>query len=205
MAKHEIIGGENRDIGELLLKKCELDVRNNLTLNLLDIYMLISIIETYLANIGDSIPINKVTLRSIGNIYKQRNWDRNDGLFGQCFERAVYNCILTNKDNITDWIKIFLSELDHFDDEENIEVILWGNEKGNWVYDENKHLGLSLIKDSDFIEINNISYNFKKVLNEISIRSKAYGGLGKADLFVKQKNSHYWYGVSVKLNVEDLY
>ena len=79
-----------------------------------------------------------------------------------------------------------------------IEVILWGDEKGSWIKNTETNFTLAIILDSDKI------YNFKEVLKEISYKNQNYGNVGKADLFVKQKNGMFWHGINVKTNLEDL-
>ena len=95
-----------------------------------------------------------------------------------------------------------LNKLDPFFKGDDFDVILWGTEKGNWLYDFSLNLSLNVIHEVDCIRINNQTFNFKEVLKKLYHSNKKCNTLEKADLFVKLKNSNRWFGVDVKLKVE---
>jgi hypothetical protein len=176
-----------------------------------NLLIILSILESLLAQINESTfskycNFNKgyITIRELSEIYIKNRFDKSEGLRGVCFERFVYDSLITKESEITEYILSFLHKLDGLKLSNEIEVILWGDEKGTWIKNPKTNLTLAIISDSDQIYINNIAYNFKTVLKEISYKNQNCGNAGKADLFVKQKNGMFWHGVNVKTNVEDL-
>lgn len=185
--------------------------------------VLLSLLEGVVGNISEYTLVNNnyvkkpdLTLKQVAEIYTNTKKKNNSGLLGICFERFVYDCIISSYKNVIDPLLEILYELDNIflkGDEWNvqpgqrkisdkIDVILWGDEKGKWLRDF--QLINPIISDNDFVIRDNILYNFKNILKEISTRNSLYSNLGKADLFIKQKNYNIWHSVDIKINVEDL-
>jgi len=162
-----------------------------------------------------------LTIEELGEIFLRTPIRNDNGLAGVCFERFVYDTIVSKRKDITEFILTVLYKLDtltfnhttnqfyySFTGEKKvsneIDVILWADEKGKWVKDNKINLTLNYINDDDVILVKNELVNFKKVLSKISYNNNLYNNLGKADLFVKQKGHNLWHGVNVKKNIEDL-
>lgn len=162
-----------------------------------------------------------LTIEELGEIFLRTPIRNDNGLAGVCFERFVYDTIVSKRKDITEFILTVLYKLDtltfnhttnqfyySFTGEKKvsneIDVILWADEKGKWVKDNKINLTLNYINDDDVILVKNELVNFKKVLSKISYNNNLYNNLGKADLFVKQKGYNLWHGVNVKKNIEDL-
>lgn len=162
-----------------------------------------------------------LTIEELGEIFLRTPIRNDNGLAGVCFERFVYDTIVSKRKDITEFILTALYKLDTltfnhttnqfyypFTGEKKvsneIDVILWADEKGKWVKDNKINLTLNYINDNDVILVKNELVNFKKVLSKISYNNNLYNNLGKADLFVKQKGHNLWHGVNVKKNIEDL-
>lgn len=182
-----------------------------INMNSKNLLIILSILEVLLAQITEEdlssyYKINKryITIRELSEIYIKNRFDKSEGLRGVCFERFVYDSLIAKESEITQYILSFLYKLDGFELSNEIEVILWGDEKGAWIKNPETNFTLAIISDFDKININNQICNFKEVLKGISYNNKNYGNMGKADLFVKQKNGIFWHGINVKTNVEDL-
>ena len=105
---------------------------------------------------------------------------------------------------ITNYILDFIVELEGYQYSNFVNVILWGTEKGNSIKNEDLNRSLNLIENDHYIRVGNIYYNFKDELKFLSHKGNKHSGIGKADLFVNQYGSKRWFGVNVKLNIEDL-
>lgn len=127
-----------------------------------------------------------------------------DGLLGVCFERFVYDCIVNKYEDLCSELRNFLYKLDKVEFSEEIDVMLWGDEKGDWIKDENLNITLNNCLHNDTILICEIYYKMKDVLKQISYNNSCFNNIGKADLFIKQKGYNIWHGVNVKLKYEDL-
>lgn len=181
--------------------------------NIKEYYVILSILEAYLnmINIQHKIikrygitDITQLSLKQLGEIIKFENYFLSNGIMGFCFERLVYDCILTNFDEITNYILDFIVELEGYQYSNFVNVILWGTEKGNSIKNEDLNRSLNLIENDHYIRVGNIYYNFKDKLKFLSHKGNNHSGIGKADLFVNQYGSKRWFGVNVKLNIEDL-
>lgn len=156
-----------------------------------------------------------LTIEELGEIFLRTPIRNDNGLAGVCFERFVYDTIVSKRKDITEFILTVLYKLDtltfnhttnqfyySFTGEKKvsneIDVILWADEKGKWVKDNKINLTLNYINDDDVILVKNELVNFKKVLSKISYNNNLYNNLGKADLFVKQKGHNLWHGVKSK-------
>lgn len=127
-----------------------------------------------------------------------------DGLLGVCFERFVYDCIVNKYEDLCSELRNFLYKLDKVEFSEEIDVMLWGDEKGDWIKDENLNITLNNCLHNDTILIGEIYCKMKDVLKQISYNNSCFNNIGKADLFIKQKGYNIWHGVNVKLKYEDL-
>ena len=173
---------------------------------------ILSILEILLGQINKDIlekfnydkPFKLTTLKELSEILLKFRFFNNSGLRGICFERFVYDSLITKQPDITQNFLKFLYKLDGIEISDEIDVLLWGDEKGKWVREPNLNLTLLNIFKDDLIKISNKEYIFKNVLQDISYSNSIYGNVGKADLFVKQRNGKYWHGVNIKLNIEDL-
>lgn len=181
--------------------------------NIKEYYVILSILEAYLnmINIQHKIikrygitDITQLSLKQLGEIIKFENYFLSNGIMGFCFERLVYDCILTNFDEITNYILDFIVKLEGYQYSNFVNVILWGTEKGNSIKNEDLNRSLNLIENDHYIRVGNIYYNFKDELKFLSHKGNKHSGIGKADLFVNQYGSKRWFGVNVKLNIEDL-
>ncbi len=175
--------------------------------------------EEYLEKYFDS---NKkyITVKELGKIFYERGIYKNTGLAGICFERFVYDSLVVRREDITTFIKESLYRLDalsitalgeysYISEAKNIisddiDIILWADEKGSWIKDPTLNLTLNCIADNDVILIKNKLENFKQVLKVASFNNSLFNNVGKADLFVRQKGSSLWHGINVKKNVDDL-
>ena len=182
---------------------CNVEIKNSL--------IILSILETFISQINKDIlseyankPIELVTLEELSEILLKYRFFENSGLRGVCFERFVYDSLITKQPDITQTFLNFLYKLDDIEISDEVEIVLWGDEKGKWIKDPNLNLTLLQIFKDDLIKISNNEYPFKSILQDISFNNANYGNIGKADLFVKQKNGKYWHGVNVKINIEDL-
>lgn len=181
--------------------------------NIKEYYVILSILEGYLNMINVQhkiikrygiIDITQLSLKQLGEIIKFENYSLSNGIMGFCFERLVYDCILTNFDEITDYILDFIVKLEGYQYSNFVNVILWGTEKGNSIKDQDLNRSLNLIENDHYIKVGNNCYNFKERLKLLSHKGNKCSGIGKADLFVNQYGSKRWFGVNIKLNIEDL-
>ncbi|ALQ37992.1 hypothetical protein [Fusobacterium hwasookii] len=194
----------------------DVDGYSNFIINLEDLdidikieYILYSVIDALINEINDDIIqkyFNKtkqyITLEELAECYLLKGWNKNDGLSGVFFERFVYNMLVIKNEPLSTFVLECLNKLDPFFKGDDFDVILWGTEKGNWLYDFSLNLSLNVIHEVDCIRINNQTFNFKEVLKKLYHSNKKCNTLEKADLFVKLKNSNRWFGVDVKLKVE---
>lgn len=142
-------------------------------------------------------------------------------LLGFSFERMVYNAIIYNQDNIKEVLNSFLIKLqggffkninnannyyyDFNNGSNEIDVIIWGTEKGNWVNSYDHNFTLLQIQPNDQIIIDNIAYNMKEKLKELFVQGdKSMKRFWKSDIFIKQRKSNLWFGVDIKKNLEDI-
>lgn len=181
--------------------------------NIKEYYVILSILEGYLGMINAQhkiikrygiADITQLTLKQLGEIIKFENYFLSSGIMGFCFERLVYDCILTNFDEIRDYILDFIVKLEGYQYSNFVNVILWGTEKGNSIKNQDLNRSLNLIENDHYIRVENTYYNFKEVLKSLSHKGNGSSGIGKADLFVNQYGSKRWFGINVKLNIEDL-
>ena len=195
----------------------DVDGYSNFMINLEDLdidirikYVLYSVIDALINKVSENIwkkyfNDNKkyITLEELAEIYKIKNWYNNDGLPGVFFERFVYNMLVIKEyENLNSFILNCLNRLD-ISKGNDFDVILWGTEKGSWLSDFSLNSNLDIIDETDYIFMNNQPYNFKDILIKFYHSNKKYNGFEKADLFVKLKNSNRWFGVDIKLNIED--
>jgi hypothetical protein len=177
-----------------------------------EIYMILAILETYYGRISNNsiqktYNLNKITLKDIAKIIQNNKWYKNyNSLLGFCFERFVYDSLVSNYSEISNWMYDTLCKLSPIGrGSESFEVVLWGTEKGNEISNSILNERLSIIDSDDWIKYNNGIYFFKPLLSSlVHTNSGKFKNLAKADLFVKLSNSKEWFGVNVKLNIEDL-
>lgn len=183
----------------------------DLNIEIKRIYILYSVLDA-LINFVSENDIKKyfkfgkeyITLNELAEIYKLRNWKNNSGIYGVFFERFVYNIIaMRTYEPINSFILSCLNHLNSYNKGDDFDFILWGTEKGKWLSDSELNITLNVIHECDFINIGNTPQKFKEILKKLYHANKNYNGLEKADLFVKLKNSNQWFGVDVKLNIED--
>lgn len=190
--------------------------------------LFISILEIFLSLINEE-NLKKyynqskqyLTVKELGYLYCSSNINKDSGLVGKVFERFVYDLIISKDEKITEFLIGALSKLDAIDYNnqtntyfqnfgqvnkisDEVDVILWADEKGEWIKDSNINLTLNCINENDIIVVKGKAYKFKEVLKAISYNNGIYGNLGKADLFVKQRGYNIWHGVNIKKNIEDL-
>lgn len=190
--------------------------------------LFISILEIFLSLINEE-NLRKyynqskqyLTVKELGYLYYSSNINKDGGLLGKVFERFVYDLIISKEEKITNFLVGALSKLDaigynnqtdtYFQNlgqinkiSDEVDVILWADEKGEWVKDSNINLTLNYINENDIIIVKGKAYKFKEILKDISYNNGIYGNLGKADLFVKQRGYNVWHGVNIKKNIEDL-
>ena len=195
----------------------DVDGYSNFIINLEDLdidikieYILYSVIDALINRVSENtwrkyFNDNKkyITLEELAEIYKIKNWYNNDGLPGVFFERFVYNMLVIKEyEDLNSFILDCLNRLD-ISKGNDFDVILWGTEKGSWLSDFSLNSNLDIIDETDYIFMNNQPCNFKDTLIKFYHSNKKYNGFEKADLFVKLKNSSRWFGVDIKLNIED--
>ncbi|MFZ8015341.1 hypothetical protein ACO1GV_05770 [Fusobacterium watanabei] len=184
---------------------------NDLEVELKIEYILYSVLDA-LVNLVSAEDLKKyfklnkqyITLYELTEIYKLRNWEQNSGIYGIFFERFVYNIIaMRNYNPLNSFILGCLNNLELYNKGDDFDFILWGTEKGKWLADDTLNFTLNVIREDDYIYIGNQCCKFRDILKRLYHVNKDYHGLEKADLFVKLKNSKQWFGVDVKLNIED--
>lgn len=184
---------------------------NDLEIEVKEIYIIYSLLDALINKVSEEdvkkyFTFNKsyITLSELAEIYKLSYWSQNPGFHGVFFERFVYNIMaIRTYEPLNSFILKCLSRLDIYVRGDEFNFILWGTEKGKFLSDYALNLTLNVICEEDIISIGNNYCKFKDILKKLYHTNKDYNGLAKADLFVKFKNSRQWFGVDVKLNVED--
>lgn len=174
----------------------------------------IAIIEAYLKLISKETLIEEgktreeITFKKLGSIYKS-TIKESSGSHGCAWEMFIYEDIKLNDPAIHKLINDSINLLTGERRYSEIDVLLWGPEKG-FAVDDVK----AILTGRDMIWINKKLYRFVDYIDNIytafhknsvkKLLPKEMKDIWRTDLFVKKRDSDIWFTVTIKFNRSDV-